>query len=72
MPLCDKSYTYFPTKKQTQLMCFSAASVVSFQEETLVAAKELYGGYFNTCIYKSVLETSSLRMTASDTNHVLT
>jgi len=29
-------------------MCFSAASTASLQEETLVAAKVLYGGYFNT------------------------
>lgn len=29
----------------------SAARARSIKEETLVAAKVLYGGYFNTCIY---------------------
>lgn len=34
-------------KEKKKLMCFSAASTASLQEETSVAAKVLYGSYFN-------------------------
>lgn len=50
--------------------CWSSGRA-TLLSKNLVEEKGLCGGYFNTSIYKSALATSSERMTASDTNHVL-
>lgn len=45
--------------KKSPVIPSSAARPRTIMEETLVAAKVLCGGYFNTWIYKSALDTSS-------------
>lgn len=66
--MINSNATIFRSKKNL-LTLSSAARSRSITEESLVAAKVLYGGYFNTYINVHLI-TFAQRVTAYDTNHL--